>query len=59
MNKLTIFIIRALMGVFFAFFLTSVFFPEATWTTIAEVGILLVFLAYVFDYLRGRHKNME
>ncbi len=59
MTKLMIFIIRALMGAFFAFFLTRIFFPEATWTTIAEVGILLVFLAYVFDYLRGRRKNRE
>lgn len=59
MNKLTIFVVRALMGALFAFMLTRVFFPEATWITMAEVGILLVFLAYVFDYFRGRRDDTK
>ena len=59
MNKRTIFIIRALLGVFFAFILTRFFFPGATWTTLAEIGILLVFLAYLFDFLRGQRKDVE
>jgi len=57
MNKPTIFIIRALMGAFFAVILTRFFFPGSSWITTAGVGILLVFLAYVFDYFRNRRNN--
>ncbi|MEW6077623.1 MAG: hypothetical protein AB1724_07425 [Thermodesulfobacteriota bacterium] len=53
-TKLTIFIIRLLMGAFFGLILTRFFFPGSPWTTMVGIGILLVFLAYVFDYLRGR-----
>ena len=57
MNKSTIFIIRALMGAFFAVILTRFFFPDSGWTTAVGVAVLLIFLAYVFEYLRGRRSD--
>ena len=59
MNKLTIFIIRVLLGAFFALLLTRFFFPGAALATVVGVGMLLVFLAYVFAYFRGRKKDVE
>lgn len=57
MNKLTILTIRALLGAVFAVILTRFFFPGSTLTTMAGIGLLLVFLAYVFDAFRGRRKD--
>jgi dipeptide/tripeptide permease len=57
MKKSTIFIIRALMGAFFAVILTRFFLPDSGWTTAVGVAVLLIFLAYVFEYLRGRRSD--
>lgn len=57
MHKLTILVIRMILGVFFAVILTRFFFPGADMVTIAGVAVLLVGLAYVFDYLRFRRTD--
>jgi hypothetical protein len=57
MKKLTVLAIRAFLGAVFAVILTRFFFPGATLTTMAGVGLLLVFLAYVFDSFHGGRKD--
>jgi hypothetical protein len=56
-KKLTVLTIRALLGAVFAVMLTRFFFPGATLTTMIGVGLVLVFLAYVFDSLHGGRKD--
>ncbi len=56
MNQLTIFLVRVLLGAFFAVVLTAFFMPGSTWATRAGIGILLVLLAYVFEFFRNKQK---
>lgn len=49
-----IFIVRAAVGLVFAVLLTRFFHPEATAAATGGLAALLVGLAYLFDYLRGR-----
>lgn len=57
MNKPAIFAVRAVLGIFFAVILMRIFSPGADLATIAGVAVLLVGLAYVFDYFRSRRKD--
>lgn len=54
MNQLQIFILRAILGGILAFVLTRLFHPEAGPPMIIGLGIILVGLAYVFEYLRKK-----
>lgn len=45
------------MGIFFAVILMRFFSPGADMVTIAGVAVLLVGLAYVFDYFRSRRTD--
>ncbi|MDY6904976.1 MAG: hypothetical protein SWH61_09840 [Thermodesulfobacteriota bacterium] len=54
MNNLTILAVRALLGIVFAFILIRFFYPGARLYTVVGLGIVLVGLAYLFDYLRNR-----
>ncbi len=54
MKELNVLILRAVVGLIFAFLLLRVFYPEASAITAVGLGIVLVGLAYLFDYLRSR-----
>lgn len=54
MNELTILAVRAVMGGVFAFLLMRFFYPDARFYTVIGFGIVLVGLAYLFDFLRSR-----
>jgi hypothetical protein len=51
-----IFIIRVILGAFFAVVLSRFFYPEANIAYVAGLGVILVALAYFAEYLRNRRK---
>jgi hypothetical protein len=51
-----IFIFRAILGAVFAVILSRFFHPESNIVYVAGLGILLVGLAYIFEYLRNKKK---
>jgi len=53
-NGLKILIIRAVVGLVFAVLLTRFFHPEITGAATVGLAVVLVGLAYLFDYFRGR-----
>jgi len=55
MNRsVTIFIVRAVVGLVFAVLLTRFFHPEMTGVATVGLAVIMVGLAYLFDYLRKR-----
>jgi hypothetical protein len=56
-DKLQIFVIRAVLGAVFAVILARFFYPDANIAYVAGLGIILVGLAYFAEYLRNRKKN--
>lgn len=52
MNQLQILILRIIVGGIVATVLTRIFRPEAGVPAIIGLGVILVGLAYVFEYLR-------
>jgi hypothetical protein len=52
-----VFIIRAVMGVIFGIVLSRFFYPNAPLIFIIGLCIILVGLAYLSEYLRGRKKK--
>jgi hypothetical protein len=52
-----IFVIRAILGGFFAVLVTRFFYPKATILGIIAVAICLVGMAYVFEHFRKRKKG--
>ncbi len=54
--NLQIFIIRVALGAFFAVILSRFFYPEANIFYVAGLGVILVGLAYLAEYLRHRRK---
>ncbi len=54
MNQLQKFILRAALGIILAVVLSRIFRPGAGVPMIIGLTILLVALAYVFEYLRRR-----
>lgn len=54
MVQLRIFLFRAALGAFFAYFLARFFIPSASPGLIIVMAALLVFFAYVFEGLRKR-----
>lgn len=57
MSPIHIFIIRALMGVFFGIILSRFFYPKAPLVFIVGLCAILVGLAYLTEYLRQRKKK--
>jgi hypothetical protein len=58
-NQLQILIIRAALGVFFAFVLTRFFHPEADIQHVIGLAVIMVGLAYFSEYLRNRRRQKE
>ncbi|HMA86718.1 MAG TPA: hypothetical protein VKN73_13515 [Desulfosalsimonadaceae bacterium] len=54
MNQLQIFIIRAVLGGVFAVILTKIFRPDAGAPAMIGLAIILVGLAYVFEFFRKK-----
>ncbi|MFP4225998.1 MAG: hypothetical protein ACLFRF_04630 [Desulfobacterales bacterium] len=54
MNQLQIFIMRAALGGIFAVILTKIFRPEAGAPAMIGLAIILVGLAYVFEFFRKK-----
>ncbi|MBW2010108.1 MAG: hypothetical protein JRG68_06935 [Deltaproteobacteria bacterium] len=54
MNKLNIFVIRAVLGAVFAVILTRFFYPNAHIVYVMGLVFALVGMAYLLEYLRRR-----
>ena len=54
MNRLYIFLIRAVLGAALAVILMRFFFPGANPVLVAGLGIFMVGMAYVTEYFRNR-----
>ena len=57
MNQMTIFVIRAIMGLAFAAIVSRIFFGSLNFSYIVGLAIILVGLAYFAEYLRKRRQN--
>ncbi len=57
MKDINVFIVRAVLGAAFAFLLTRFFHPGVSLAMVAGLAIVLVGLAYLFDYLRQRKSD--
>jgi hypothetical protein len=49
-----IFVLRAILGAVFAVVISRIFYPDANLIHVAGLGIILVGLAYLAQYLRKR-----
>ena len=54
MNRFLIFVVRAILSAFFAVLLTRFFYPDAHWVFTVGLGIFLLGMAHVTEYLRKR-----
>jgi hypothetical protein len=50
-----VFFIRIIFGAFFAVILSRFFYPDANIAYVAGLGIILVGLAYLSEYLRNQN----
>ena len=57
MHNYQVFIIRAVLGIVFAFILWRLFYPQAHLVFVAGLCLVLIGLAYLVEYLRLRKKN--
>ena len=57
MNQLTIFVIRAVVGLAGAALVSRIFFGSLNPAYVAGLAIILVGLAYFAEYLRKRKQN--
>lgn len=57
MGKLGIFAIRLVLSAVFAFFVSRFFFKEMAVISIFALAIVLLGMAYLFEYLRKRDKG--
>jgi len=58
MSRFNIFIMRAVLGAFFAVILTRFFYGRVEPLYVAGLAIFLVGMSYVTEYFRNkRHKN--
>jgi len=55
-GQFNIFVIRAILGAVFAVVLSRFFYPNAKIAYVIGIGIILVGLAYLAEYLRNRKK---
>ena len=56
MDRIQIFVIRAILGGVFAVVLSRFFYPEAKLPYVLGLGVILVGLAYFAEYLRQRKR---
>ncbi len=56
MGQFNIFVIRAILGAVFAVVLSRFFYPDAKIPYLIGLGIILVGIAYLAEYLRNRKK---
>ena len=56
MGQFNIFVIRVILGAVFAVVLSRFFYPDAKIPYVIGLGIILVGLAYLAEYLRNRKK---
>jgi uncharacterized membrane protein YcaP (DUF421 family) len=56
-NQLTIFVIRAVIGLVFAVIVTRMFYGRINPMYIAGLAVILVGLAYFSEYLRKRREK--
>ena len=54
MNDLIVFVVRAIFGGVFALIITRMFRPSAEPIYVVGLGVILVGLAYGFEYYRKR-----
>ena len=54
MNRLNVFVIRAVVGAVFAVLLSRIFYPQANMIAITGLGFFLVGMAYVAEYFRNK-----
>ncbi len=57
MNRFYIFLIRAVLGAVFAVMLSRFFYPDATLLYVVGLGIFLVGMAYLFEYIRTKNNT--
>ena len=57
MNQLTIFVIRAVVGLAFAAIVTRMFYGRINPVYVVGLAVILVGLAYFAEYLRKRKKS--
>ena len=57
MNRLYVFIIRAVVGAMFAVLVTRAFYPRADLLHILALGMFLVGMAYLAEYFRNRKQD--
>ncbi len=57
MNKLHIFVVRAVFGAVFAVIITRFFYGKVNIFYVASLGIFLVGMAYVMEYFRNRKSD--
>jgi len=55
-GQFNIFVIRVILGAVFAVVLSRFFYPDAKIPYVIGLGIILVGLAYLAEYLRNRKK---
>jgi len=56
-NRFYIFLVRAVLGAVFAVMLSRFFYPDASLVYVAGLGMFLVGMAYLSEYIRIRKKN--
>ena len=57
MSRFNIFVIRAILGIAFAVFMTRFFFGRVEPIYVAGLAIFIVGMAYVSEYFRNRPKS--
>ena len=57
MTGFHIFVLRAILGAVFAVLLSRMFYPQMSIITVAALGVALVGLAYLSEYLKRRNKK--
>ncbi len=58
MGSFNIFVIRAILAAVFAVILSRFFFPDVNIAFAAGLGIVLLGLAYIFEYFRNRKPKL-
>jgi len=59
MNKFYIFIMRFIIGAGFGILLTRFFYPDKNIFYAAGLGVFMVMLAYLFEYMRKNKKKSD
>lgn len=57
MNRFYIFLIRAVLGAVFAVMLSRFFYPDARLSYVVGLGVFLVGMAYLFEYIRIKNNT--